>query len=79
MLIGLKLQPGMSTQRTMVTTAQGRVATIPGGTGSLRIEANVPSSQGTAKVSINVTSGSASASVKIHEPSTSSVKQNKMM
>ncbi|CAN6195643.1 unnamed protein product [Urochloa humidicola] len=71
--------PAMSTQRIVRTTAQGRAATIPGGTASLQIEANVPSSKGTAKVSINVTSGTASARVKAQEPSTSSVNQNKMM
>ncbi|CAL5055750.1 unnamed protein product [Urochloa decumbens] len=71
--------PAMSTQRIVRTTAQGRVATIPGGTACLQIEANVPSSKGTAKVSINVTSGTASARLKAQEPSTSSVKQSKMM
>ncbi|CAN6329573.1 unnamed protein product [Urochloa humidicola] len=71
--------PAVSTQKIVRTTAQGRVATIPGGTASLQLEANVPSSKGTAKVSISVTSGTASARVKAQEPSTSSVKQNKMM
>ena len=32
-----------------MSTAQGRVATIPGGTASMNIEANLPSSQARAK------------------------------
>ena len=59
----------MSNQRIVISTAQGRVATIPGGTASMNIEANLPSSQARAKVSINVTSGTASARVKAQEPS----------
>ncbi|WVZ74828.1 hypothetical protein U9M48_022955, partial [Paspalum notatum var. saurae] len=61
--------PAKSNQRPIVTFAEGRVATIPGGTASLRLEANVPSSQATAKVSIKITSGIASARVKVQEPS----------
>ncbi|KAG2632153.1 hypothetical protein PVAP13_2NG065700 [Panicum virgatum] len=52
---------GMSNQRIVRTTAQGRVATRPGGTASMHIEANVPSSQARAKVCTYVTSGTASA------------------
>ena len=70
------MQPGMSNQRIISTTARGRVATIHGGTASLQIEANVPSSQ--AKVCINVTSGTASARVKAQEPSKSSVVTERM-
>jgi len=60
----------MSSQRVVRTTAQGRVATIPGGSASINLEAHVPSSNARAKVSIHVTSGTASAQVKAQEPST---------
>ena len=59
----------MSNQRIVRTIAQRRVATRPGGTASMHIEANVPSSQARAKVCTNVTSGTASARVTAREPS----------
>jgi len=62
------LQP-TSAQKIVRTAAQGRVATIPGGTASINLEATVPSSLARAKISIQVTSGTASAQVKAQEPS----------
>ncbi|KAJ1262353.1 hypothetical protein BS78_09G100700 [Paspalum vaginatum] len=63
-------KPTMSSQRVVRTTAQGRVATIPGGSASINLEARVPSTLARAKVSIQVTSGTASGQVKAQEPST---------
>ena len=68
MLTWLLFQPTMSSQRVVRTTAQGRVATIPGGSASVNLEAHVPSSLVRAKVSIQVTSGTASAQAKAQEP-----------
>ncbi|WVZ53693.1 hypothetical protein U9M48_004598 [Paspalum notatum var. saurae] len=60
--------PSMLSQRVLRTTAQGRVATIRGGSASINLEAHVPSSLAKAKVSIQVTSGTASAQAKAQEP-----------
>jgi len=59
---------GSASQRIITTIAQGRVATIPGGSASVNLEARVPSSLVRAKVSIQVTSGTASAQAKAQEP-----------
>ena len=67
-LTSILLQPSMLSQRIITTTAQGRVATIPGGSASVNLEAHVPSSLVRAKVSIQVTSGTASGQAKAQEP-----------